>query len=206
MTQPLGDYPQGTYPPPGPPLSPPGQPPRRRTPWWVWVLSGCGGCAVLALIALIVISVMTVNAVQKAAKEIGPISNASVRQSLGADVPLYPGSTLDPTSTQFAAVTIRTMLGGRLIKGIGAMFTQDSPEKVLQFYSDQLKANGWQAGPQQNTGMQEQHQYRKGADMVLVQVQRQPGQGTMITLIRAEFGGGQKAPGPTPRATPAPQQ
>ena len=204
MTQQPGSPQEGYLPPH--PAGPPGRPPRRPTPWWVWALSGCGGCTVLAVIAIIVVAAMGVSSVTSLMRDV-PVDNASVQRSLGPDLPLYPGSSLDPTTTKAAAAGLRIserMTGQKMLKGAGSMVTQDSPEKVLKFYDQRLKQAGWQSLSLRDTGFQQQRQYRKGSQMVLIQVQQQPGQGTMITLMRIEVPAGGSLPGNIPAPQPAP--
>lgn len=189
MSQEPSYTPPGDYTPPGgytPPPSYPAAPPRQGKPWWIWLLAGCGGCALLMMIGIIIVAAMGVNAFSNLAKSVGPVTTASVQQALGADVPLYPGSTLDPTTTRAMLTTFKVgeqMTGKSLFRGIAALNTQDSAEKVFQFYDKKLKAGGWKPAQGQGRGGTEQRMYQKGKEMVLIQYQV-GGQGPMIVIMR----------------------
>ena len=184
-----------TFSPPPPPGQPP-RPPRQGRPWWVWVLGGCGGCAVLGLIGAIFAFMWVKNNFLDI--NVGPTDQASIQQSLG-DIPLYPNGTLEPMAT---GAMLRILRGseklagqqrGQLVKGVAAQVTSDSPDKVFAFYEQRLKALGWQQSQATSRNMnQEQRQYRKGNEVLLVQVQTQA-QGTVLMLMRGGPGMAEKA-------------
>lgn len=180
------------YPPPGQPGYPPGPaygpppgygpgapPPRRSGPaWWVWVLGGCGGCLIIALVAMVIM----VNRVKDTFNQ--PVSEAQIRQELGPEVPIYPGSRFDEMGTKVGRGTLNVMgMGGEkgMFRGMGAYRTSDTPQKVFDWYDKQLKADGWEPSSQGTTA--QQRMYKKGNDVLLVQAQDQPG-GTLIMLMR----------------------
>jgi hypothetical protein len=179
----------GPYPPPTGPTAPLGPPPRRGRPWWVWALGGCGGCALLSVVLSIVLGSWAVSSFQGAMNEAGPVDPASLQQRIGQDVPLYPGSQVEPTVTRTTSGVLRLTekaagkAPGSLFKGAAALITQDMPEKVVAFYDKTLKANGWQVAETRRT-RGDQHAYQKGREMVIIQAREQPGQGTMVLIMR----------------------
>ena len=180
---------------PPPPGQPP-RPPRQGRPWWVWVLGGCGGCAVLVLIGSIFAFMWVKNNFMDV--QVGPIDKASIQQSLG-DVPLYPNGNLEPMATGMMLKMFRGFekMGGQqpgqLCKGVAAQVTSDSPDKVFAFYEKRLKETGWQQTQAATRNMnQEQRQYRKGNEVLLVQIQTQA-QGTVLMLMRGGPGMAEKA-------------
>jgi hypothetical protein len=187
----------------GPQYYPGQQPPRRGRPWWVWVLGGCGGCAAVVIIAGIILVVAGVNYFQSATKDIGPVNQTTVQQSMG-EVPLYPGSAVDVTTTEMTLKVLRPMeklTGKKIFRGTAVLTTSDSPDKVLTFYDKKLKALGWTKTSAKTTGIQEQHQYTKGPELLLIQVQNRPGAGgAMITLMRGgpEIANYHTSPGGSP--------
>lgn len=172
------------------PSTPPGAPPPRRgKPWWVWTLAGCGGCAVLVVVGGLIATAVGVNQFKAAMDAGGPVTEASVAQSLGGDVPVYPKAVLNPMVTKVTRATLTTMskMTGKpfdqMFKGVGAYTSADSPDKVISFYDAKLKKLGWKMTKEQSTGMQEQHMFMKKSDGLMVQVQNQQGS-TIIILMR----------------------
>src|SRR5579864_887637 len=130
---PAGYEPQGGYPPPAQ-YGPPAQPPRRGRPWWVWMLAGCGGCAALCVLAAIIGGVAMVQ--RFSSINVGPVTQTSVQQALG-DIPVYPGATLDPTTTEISLKTLRLMgKPGQIFRGVGVFRVGDPPDKVAKFYDE----------------------------------------------------------------------
>lgn len=209
-------YPSGGGPGYGPGFPPPGQgfgpPPRRGRPWWVWALFGCGGCALLAAILVAVLSFSAFNAFQSVSKQVGPVNQASIQQSLG-EVPLYPGSTLDTSTTQSTLVTYRLLetnlmhrKPGSVFRAVAAQQTSDSADKVVKFYDQKLEAAGWKKSQTTATGFAEQRQYRKGNEMLIIQAQP-AGPQTVIMIIRggSDLAEGMRRQQQSPSAVPAPQ-
>jgi hypothetical protein len=153
------------------------------------VLGGCGGCVVIVIIGMVAAGLGFANMWKGASKDLPPITPQNIQQLMG-EVPLYPGSTLDATTTQIVWGGVR--MGekaagkppGSIFKVVAVCRTQDPPDKILEYYDQTLKGAGWQPAETKNNSGREQKVYRKGQDVVMVQVQEQPGQGTMITLMR----------------------
>jgi hypothetical protein len=178
----------GYPPPPGQGF---GQPPRRGKPWWVWALFGCGGCALLAAIGIAVVAALGVNTYQSAMQDIGTVTEASVQQSLGSDLPAYPNAKLDLDSTKILVTSFRVgeKLGGKAkgsIFGGAALYrSPDSPQKVMESYDKTLKKSGWQALKTQDSSFQQQHQFQKAGGVAIVQTQNDPSSGgTQLTIMR----------------------
>jgi len=184
----------GYTPPPGPGYTPGpgyGPPPRSGRPWWVWLLFGCGGCALLAAIGVAVVGFLGFNTYKSAMQDIGPVTAASVQQSLGSDVPIYPNAQLDLDSTKVVVTSLRVgeKLAGKprgTIFGGGAIYrTPDSAQKVLGFYDKSMKKEGWQALRAQDTSFQQQHQFQKSGGVAIIQTQKDPTSGgTQLTIMR----------------------
>jgi hypothetical protein len=120
----------------------------------------------------------------------GPVTMASVQQSL-KEVPTYPGATLDEKTTQTTLIAYRfierTMMQrepGSVFQGVGAMYTNDSPEKVYKFYEAKLKAGGWTRTQSTNTGFSEQRHYQSKGQMVVIQAQSAGNGRTLVMVIR----------------------
>ncbi len=183
-----------------------GPPPRRGRPWWVWVLGGCGGCAVLGLIAVVVLTAILGANVQNALKEMGPVTPQSVQQSLGSDVPIYPNSSLEMTATKAARVSVGVLgkVGGKKIgamfRGIGAYATPDDADKIFSFYDAKLKKLRWTEVRPQTAAGYEQHLFRKGPDLLIVQVQRQ--QGTNLIMLMRGSAAARTGTAPAPGSSP----
>ncbi len=165
--------------------APSGEPPRRR-PIWLYVLGGCGGCA---LLVTVVVGIMAASFFGDISKTMGPVTKPAIQQSLGADVPLYPNGTLDTQGTQGALFSLRMMekvmrkQPGSMFKGAAAIRTKDDAGKVLDYYDDTLGKAGWKVARTQDSGFQEQKVFRKGKEVVIVQIQTQAGQ-QIVTLMR----------------------
>jgi len=126
---------------------------------------------------------------QNVISSVGPIDQATIGKAIGSDVPQYPNSTLDETTTRITAITLKILgnVGGEKIqgalRGIGAWRTADTAEKVLQFYDARMKKLGWTIAEKGANVRADQHMYRKGSEVVVVQAQDQPN-GTVIILFR----------------------
>jgi hypothetical protein len=157
----------------------------------VWLLAGCAGCAVLVVVASIILIGMGVSAVKSVVNDVGPVTAASIKQSLGEDLPVYPGSELQLAETQGVVTSFRVIEklsgkpAGSIFGGAAMYVSSDSPEKVLKHYDAAMKKAGWTKFNTQQTGFNTQVQYKKGNEFGIVQVQKSPGTGgTMITLMR----------------------
>ena len=183
----------GYDPGPGYPLGGPGfnPPPRSGRPWWVWALFGCGGCALLAVIAIAVVGFFGFNTYKSAMQDLGPVTEASVRQSLGADIPTYPNAQLDLDSTKVLVTSFRfgeklaRKSGGSIFGGAALYRSSDATQKVLDFYDKAMKQEGWQALRTQDTSFQQQHQFQKSGGIAIIQTQKDPASGgTQLTIMR----------------------
>lgn len=181
----------GYMPSPGPGFPPTGQPPRRGKPWWVWALFGCGGCALVAVIAVAVVSVLGFNTYKSAMQDIGPVTEASVKQGLGSDMPAYPNAQLDLDSTKILVTSFRfgeKLAGkprGSIFSGAALYRTPDDNQKVLSFYDQAMKKEGWQALKSQDTSFQQQHQFQKAGGVAIIQTQKDPTTGgTQLSIMR----------------------
>jgi len=186
--------------------------PRRRGNPWLWVLAGCGGCAILVIGALGVIGLKGAELFQQATN-VGPVTQASMQQSLGPDVPLYPNGTFNEPGTRAMLVSYRMAekvagkKAGSLFKGCSFQLTDDTPEQIYKYYDTELAAAGWKSTSESTNA--EQRMYQKGGDTLIVQMQSAQGEGKKhaVVLIRGQFGGMQPPPVPNgPGAPPSPQE
>lgn len=177
---------------------------RRGSPWWIWLLGGCGGCLLIVIVALVAGGFFVRNAVRDAMKSSGPVTAASVKQSMG-DVPLYPNGQLNLEATRGAQVGARiasSFQPNGPIHGTAALDTQDSAETVMAYYQTELAPRGWSLKTSQSIMGQTQSQYMRGNEMLLVQVQpqRRPGKsGNVVVLMLS----GPEAPKAAPAGTGA---
>jgi hypothetical protein len=159
-------------------------------PWWGWLLGGCGGCAVVGVLITVALVAFGVNQFQGVMKDVGPVDTKTVKQGLG-EVPIYPSMTINEMGTRVAMGVLRAAEKaagkepGSILKTMVVGDTQDAPEKVLKFYQQKLKAQGWVEKKQDanSGGNTEQRMFTKGNEVVMIQVQHQNG-GTMVTVIR----------------------
>jgi hypothetical protein len=162
--------------------------------WWKWVIGGCGGCLLIVIIVLLVSGIAVKGFVENLMKDAGPTTPASVQQSLG-EVPLYPGGTLELNATQAMKVFFlgieraQRKKPGTIMRGVAFINTPDDAEKVLAWYHKSLTGLGWKREDSRETtsgsnGLQ--RAYRKGDELVLVQVQnRRDGHpGTLVMIMR----------------------
>lgn len=183
------------YPTPGPvtpgPLpsrGTPGGPPRRGIPWWGWLAGGCGCSVLLLVLAGLALGTLGYRTLQSVSQGVGPVTPASVQSSLGADVPVYPGGTLDTTATRASLTALRLAEKaankpyGTIIRGVGVTSTQDSPDQVFAYYDRELGRNGWKRLARKVSGRHEQTTYQKGNDIAVVQVQPASERGTVVIM------------------------
>ena len=186
MSQPPTYGPPGGYGPP-PPAAPPAS--RRRIPWWGWMLGGCGGCSLVALVGIVIAVVAGANLWKQATKDLPAVTVQSVQQGMG-EVALYPGSNLNVGMTQltWSLLRVAERTGGKepgsVLRSVAVLTTQDEPEKVLQFYDQRLRKAGWKEIRAKDGSRRQMRVFQKGRDTAMVQVQVQPGTGTLITLMR----------------------
>jgi hypothetical protein len=153
----------------------------------VWVLGGCGGCLVIGLVMVMLGVGYVTNAVKSVANT--TVTQQTVRQDLGADVPTYPNATLDLDATKGATIAFRALekasgqKAGAIFRGMGIFDSKDKPDKVRKYYDDQLKAQGWKPEKTGNSNGNEV-EYRKGSEYLTVEAEGAEGGGSTITLMR----------------------
>ncbi|HTR39394.1 MAG TPA: hypothetical protein VMH80_26145 [Bryobacteraceae bacterium] len=124
-----------------PPLPPGGAAPAKKTNLLLWVLIGVGVVFVLFIVGLMAASLFVAHKVKQASVDgNGIVFNSrdgtvqiGGRAKIPAWVPDYPGS--NPRGT----FTASGKDGGG---GIFAFTTNDSPDKVYQYYQDQFQSSG----------------------------------------------------------------
>jgi len=146
---------------------------------------------VLVVVAVVLLGVGFVNTVKSVSEGQAPVTAVSVKESLGDDLPVYPGAQLELNGTQSVLTSFRVMEkfsgknSGSLFRGAGLYSTSDSQEKVTKYYESEMKKQGWTKVTTQNTGFNTQLQYKKGNEFGLVQFQKSgKGTGSIITLMR----------------------
>jgi hypothetical protein len=153
----------------------------------VWVLGGCGGCLVIALVMFALGVGYVTNAVKSVANT--TVTQQTVRQDLGADVPNYPNATLDLDATKGATIAFRAIekasgqRAGALFRGMGIFDSKDKPAKVRKYYDQLLKAQGWAPEKTSNSHGNEV-EYRKGGEYLTVEAEDAEGGGSTITVMR----------------------
>lgn len=170
--------------------TPPPPPAPRRSPW-LYVGVGCGLVTLLTVGAIIFASMAFVNNIKTAMNQ--PINKAQVLLSLG-DIPLYPGATFDEKITKAQRATFSMMQKVIPADSINtaAFSTSDSGDKIADWYDKKMEALGYTPSSGGNlTGMGSssivQQQYKKGQDLALVQVQRNPGDDKKNNLVLMRF-------------------
>jgi len=152
---------------------------------------------VIVSVVLVMLGMSTANLIKSATGDIGPINKTTVQKQLG-DVPLYPNATLDETTTRglISGFRITEKIAGKqagaIFRGLAVQETQDSPEKVMEYYDQKLRAGGWKATPGQSGTHGQSRSYQKGNDVVMIQVQPKPGF-TMVTIMRGGPGMAERA-------------
>ncbi len=173
-------------------------PPPRKSPVLKWVLGCCGGILLLMVIAGIAIGIWIGDQWKQIRAKVGPVTATSMAQSVGADIPVYPGATPDTQSSQAALVPLRAAehFSGRpvgsLFKGIAAYRSSATSEAILDWYDKKLTAAGWKVGTSQSVAGSEQTTYQKGNEMLTIQAKDLPGtKDRSFVLMRggSELGG-----------------
>jgi hypothetical protein len=174
----------------GPPASQHPPPRGRGAPRWALLLGGCGLLAALFLGLLAYASVRWFQASASGT----PVTPAEVQQSLGTDVPIYPGAVEEPTGTRVlmnaARASQQVVLPGMrpALRSAGLFTTTDDAAKVLAFYDRKLAAAGWRrirSGPESDPS---HHFYQKGDEAVSVEASPlgYGEKGTELTLMRGQ--------------------
>ena len=161
--------------------SPPPPPKRRMSPWAVTGI----GCLVLLVGAIVAVSVIAVNISKTVNEEIKkPVDKEQILADLG-DTPLYPLVQFDEQVTRAGRAGMvafsRIVPAQKVI--LAGFRTQDKPEKVQDWYQDKLTTQGFRR-EEGRGGRRGGRAYRKGSDMVLVQVERQKGEWNGLLLMR----------------------
>jgi hypothetical protein len=130
---------------------------------------------------------MGVNYFKSEMQNTGPITPQTVKQAMGADVPIYPNSQLNEPASRVMLSTMKltARMIGVDVRGVGAYLTADSGDKVSAYYRSHLAALGWRPATTRNTGMQVQETYQKGKDGLMLQIQNQNGN-TLYFLMRGD--------------------
>jgi len=164
-------------------------PPRQGKPWWVWVLGGCGGCALIVIIGIVVVVAMGVNWFKNVEKTYG--NPQAVQTSLGADLPLYPGSKLNGAMTGGIVGGLRMAeksgghKEGSMLRGAAVFSTPDSAKKVLSFYDGKLKPAGWKRVKSTESDPDESSQsYQKNKEFVVVSVTAGEANQNLVVVMR----------------------
>lgn len=159
----------------------------------MWTLWGCAGAVVLG-VALLAAGLFALGtAITRTAARVGPVTPKSVAAALGPDLPVHPGSRLDPTTTQGLLTTLRLVesaagrKSGSLFRGLAVLRSERSPVELLAWYDAALPKQGWRreagAGEDARPSGQLQHTYHKGRELGIVQVERGDGV-TSLVLMR----------------------
>ena len=162
--------PNGAYVPPPPP-------PSKKSPW-LFVGLGCGLLILLSFGGC----VLLLGSVGKniAAEMKKPLDTKAVLADLG-DIPKYPDAQLSENMTKAQRAVFGNAIMKAAMKGnepkVAAFQTKDGVDKVLTWYDKAMDKAGYEPAastkfPNMGNGSADQKQYRKGADGVVVQVQR----------------------------------
>jgi hypothetical protein len=146
----------------------PSGPKKGQSPW-MWVGIGCGITALLAFGGCVAF-VGIVG--QKAAQQMGkPLTQKEAMAKLG-DIPIYQPSTFNETMTKGAQFG-SSLVPGEFISGSAAFDTNDGPDKVIDWYQQELAAKGYHQLPKQPTlnSNLTQASFQKESDGILIQVQ-----------------------------------
>jgi hypothetical protein len=159
------------------------------------VIGGCSGCLLLLIILVAVGAYLGKGFVDQLSKEAGPTTAATVAESLG-EIPMYPGGTIELNATKALRLVflgIERASGkksGTIVRGIAFINTPQDEQRVLDYYQEQLTKLGWKRQETSGAargGAAQQRAYRKGNELVIVQVQPrrdEAGSGTTVLLMR----------------------
>lgn len=169
----------GAYVPPPPPAR------ARRSPW-LYVGIGCGLLFLLVVGGCVAALGIMGNRIQQEMKK--PINKQEVLAAL-KDAPIYPNAQFHEQATKGgrAGLSLMSRFLPAESTAVAAFVTADDDDKVLSWYEKKLPTLGYQPATQGgnvnfNAGAAgaKQRQYKKGQDMLMVQVQpnRQRGDGS----------------------------
>ena len=157
----------------------PSGPKKGRSPW-MWVGLGCGLTALLAFGGCV--ALMGVIG-QRAAQEIKkPVTQKDVMADLG-DIPLYQPSTFDETMTKGVRFG-SSFFPGKMVTA-AAFDTSDEPDKIIDWYQQQLSERGYQKLQSQPTFNSKitQANFRKDSESILVQIHDAKAGGQKYTMV-----------------------
>jgi hypothetical protein len=157
------------------PYIPPPPPAKRRSPW-MFVGIGCGLLFLLVVGGIAVVSVTFVNKVKTAMN--APFDKEAALKSL-EDVPIYPGATVDEQTSKAQRAVFQIMEKVMPAESMTALafVTEDDSDKIIDWYNKKLESLGYsqhESGSMSGAGSSTiaQQQYKKGKDVVMVQIQR----------------------------------
>lgn len=150
-------------------VPPPPAPRRARSPW-MFVGIGCGTLALLFVVTVAIVANKFVGTMREEMKK--PLNITETKKAMG-DVPEYQNATLDETMTkaQRATTSILKMSLQASDVALLAYRTEDKPDRVIDWYADQMEKRGYKEASNFNTAGVAQGQYRKGSEAVMVQCQ-----------------------------------
>jgi hypothetical protein len=154
-------------------------PKKGRSPW-MWVGLGCGLTVLLAFGGCV--ALMGVIG-QRAAQEMGkPITQRDVMAELG-DIPVYQPSTFDETMTKGVRFG-SSLFPGKMVTAV-AFDTPDEPDKIIDWYQQQLSERGYQKLQSQPTFNSKitQANFKKGSQSIIVQIQDAKAGGQKYTMV-----------------------
>ena len=161
------------------PFNPPPPPKKRLSPW---AMVGIG-CSVLLVGSVVgiggCIAVMT-KSIQDDMKK--PINKQQILQDL-ADTPLYPKIQFDEQVTKAGGAAMKMFSFAIPAKKtvVAGFRTENSAPEVYAWYDEKMAAVGFTKERGQDS---KQQIYRRGVEMVLVQVRKDRGDWTGLILMR----------------------
>jgi len=166
------------------PYSPPPMPRRSLSPW-AWTGIGCAALSLLGFGGCAIFAARIASTVK--AELAKPFNEAESLASI-RNIPRYPGAKIDPDGTRVSRGTMVSMRGMIPAKttGVLAMRSEDPDRKILDWYDGQMTGLNYKIERARETaGRNAQHAYRKADSLVIVQVQRDSGEGDkMLVLMR----------------------
>ncbi len=165
-------------------------PPKRGMSPWAWVGIGCGTFLLLGFVGCGIIGYKFTQALNNAMSP-----EESVKAIEAAQIPLYPGATLDPAATKAAGGVMGLMgglSGGKMKMAMAAFRCPDGSDKVMSFYNQKLIAAGYteRVSPSSpNIRNARQIQFTRGDAMAMVQTQAPEGNDKGCVLVLAHMTG-----------------
>lgn len=169
----------------GPDTPPPA--PRRGLSPWAWVGIGCLSLTVLGFGGCIAAGAFFANQFKQEMNK--PFNEEEARQLL-KDVPFYPESRVSDEMSRAgrAGLSIFSRMMPAQSSVILALETEAPTESIFNFYDEEMGKLGYQETKiKTEAGVNQQHQYQKDQDMVMVQVQ--PGKDGKKAIMLMRFNG-----------------